>query len=72
MFLAIVARTIDVRRVELGEAGEFDRARNTEEVLQKLEARSGQRARRLFESFLRKAAKLEAEQNLEVTDANRE
>jgi len=38
-FLAIVARTIDVRRVELGQPGEFDRARTKEEVLRRLEER---------------------------------
>ncbi len=33
VFLAIVARTIDVRRVELGQPGEFDRPHNSSALL---------------------------------------
>ena len=61
-FLAIVARTIDVRRVELGQPGEFDRARTKEEVLQRLEERAGPAGRKLFERFLARVEKLERDQ----------
>jgi hypothetical protein len=52
-FLAIVARTIDVRRVELGSPGEFARLGNKEAILAKLEEKAGPGARALFEKFVR-------------------
>ena len=40
VFLTIVARTIDVRRVEIGQPGEFSRLPNKQAILEKLEAES--------------------------------
>ena len=62
VFLAIVARTIDVRRVELGQPGEFSRIANKEEILEMLEEKAGPQVRKLFEKFMRDVEKLEAEQ----------
>ena len=62
VFLAIVARTIDVRRVEVGRPGEFQLALSKEKILQKLEEQSGPEARKLFEEFLAKVEALEREQ----------
>jgi hypothetical protein len=64
VFLAIVARTIDVRRVEVGR-GEFQLALSREKILQKLEEQSGPEARKLFEEFLAKVEALEREQKAE-------
>ena len=61
-FLAIVARTIDVRRVEIGQPGEFSRLPNKQAILEKLEQKSGPQARELFERFVRDVEKLQAEQ----------
>ncbi len=52
-FLAIVARTIDVRRVELGWPGDFARLGNKQSIIEKLEQKAGPRARALFEKFVR-------------------
>jgi hypothetical protein len=62
VFLAIVARTIDVRRVELGQPGEFPRLPNKQAILDKLEQQAGPQARELFEKFARDFEKLQAEQ----------
>jgi hypothetical protein len=61
-FLAIVARTIDVRRVEIGQPGEFSRLPNKQAILERLEQQSGPQARELFERFVRDVEKLQAEQ----------
>ncbi len=47
-----------VHRVELGPAGEFDKPRTKEEVLQRLERRVGPAVRKIFEDFLKKVEKL--------------
>ncbi len=62
IFLAIVAKTIDVRRVEVGEPGEFSLPPNKEAILERLEQKAGPQARKLFEKFVREVQKLEAEQ----------
>ena len=51
-------RAVYVKQHEEG-AGPLGRTKTTEEVLEKLEARSGPLARALFEKFLKRAAKLE-------------
>ena len=61
-FLAIVAKMIDVRRVEVGQPGEFSVVANKQEIMQKLEERAGPEARKLFEKFTRDLRKLQAEQ----------
>jgi hypothetical protein len=61
-FLAIVAKTIDVRRVEVGQPGEFSAVANKQEIIQMLEERAGPEARKLFEKFTRDLHKLQAEQ----------
>ena len=61
-FLAIVARTIDVRRVEVGQPGEFSRLPNKQAILDRLEQQSGPQARELFERFIRDMERLQAEQ----------
>ena len=61
-FLGIVAKTIDVRRVEVGQPGEFSRLPNKQAILEKLEEKSGPQARELFEKFIRDFEKLQAEQ----------
>ena len=43
--------------------GPFGKSKSLDEVLEKLEARSGPQARALFERFLREAAKLERSGN---------
>jgi hypothetical protein len=65
VFLAIVARTIDVRRVEVGRPGEFQLALSKEKILQKLEEQSGPEARRLFEEFIERVEKLDRDQQAE-------
>jgi hypothetical protein len=57
-----------VHRVELGEPREFDKPRTVEDALDQPEERVGSKGRRLFEDFLRKAERLEAEENGEVVD----
>jgi hypothetical protein len=58
-----------VHRVELGQPKEFDKPRTVEEALAQLEERVGTKGRRLFEDFLRKAERLEAEENGEAVHA---
>ena len=64
-FLTIVARTIDVRRVEVGQPGEFAKLGSKEAIVKKLEERSGPEARKLFEKFVRDLEKLQAQQEQE-------
>jgi hypothetical protein len=71
-FLAIVARTIDVRRIEVGQPGEFSRLGSKEAIAQKLEEKAGPRARELFERFVRDVQKLEAEQGQQAIHAGGE
>ena len=61
-FLAIVAKTIDVRRVEVGQPGEFSALPNKEAILERLEQKGGPQARKLFEKFTQEMQKLQAEQ----------
>src|SRR6516162_725997 len=61
-FLAIVAKTIDVRRVEVGQPGEFSAGPNKEAILKRLEQKGGPQARKLFEKFTQEMQKLQAEQ----------
>ena len=61
-FLAIVAKTIDVRRVEVGQPGEFSALPNKEAILERLEQKAGPQARKLFEKFMQEMQKLQAEQ----------
>ena len=61
-FLAIVAKTIDVRRVEVGQPGEFSALPNKEAILERLEQKGGPQARKLFEKFTRDLQKLQGEQ----------
>jgi hypothetical protein len=61
-FLAIVARTIDVRRVKVGQPGEFSRLPNKQAIVERLEQQSGPQARELFERFVRDMERLQAEQ----------
>jgi hypothetical protein len=70
-FLAIVARTIDVRRVELGQPGEFDRVRTREEISQRLEERAGPAARKLFDQFVARLEKLERDYEEQVNEVGR-
>jgi hypothetical protein len=65
-FLAIVARTIDVRRIEIGQPGDFSRLPSKEAIAERLEQKAGPRARELFERFVRDVQKLEAEQGQEA------
>jgi hypothetical protein len=62
MFLAIVAKTIDVRRVEVGQPEEFSRPPTKEAIIERLEQKAGPQARKLFEKFIRDMQKLQAEQ----------
>jgi hypothetical protein len=61
-FLVIVAKTIDVRRVEVGQPGEFSALPNKEAILERLEQKAGPQARKLFEKFMQEMQKLQAEQ----------
>jgi hypothetical protein len=61
-FLTVVAKTIDVRRVEIGQPGEFSRLPNKQAILERLEQQSGPQARELFERFVRDMDRLQAEQ----------
>ena len=45
VFLAIVAKTIDVRRIEIGQPEEFSRRYTKEAIIEKLEEKAGPRAR---------------------------
>jgi hypothetical protein len=72
VFLAIVARTIDVRRLEIGQPGEFPRRYTKQEIIEKIERKAGPRARQLFEEFISELEKLEAEQQRETMHADGE
>jgi len=53
-------------RWEVDPTGAFDRALSPEEITNKLEERVGPEGRKLFEQFLRKVSKLQAQQQLEA------
>ena len=53
-------------RWEVDPTGAFDRALSPEEITNKLEERVGPEGRKLFEQFLRKVNKLQAQQQLEA------
>jgi hypothetical protein len=53
-------------------AGEFDRSLTPEEIMDKLEKRVGPEGRKLFEQFLRKVNKLQAQKQLEAQAHSRE
>jgi hypothetical protein len=65
VFLAIMAKMIDVRRVEVGQPEEFSRRYTKEAIIEKIEQKAGPRARQLFEKFISEVEKLEAEQKQE-------
>jgi len=56
-------------RWEIGEAGASERSLSPEQIMDKLEERVGPEGRRLFEDFLRKVNKLQAEQQLEASES---
>lgn len=62
-YVAIVASIVRVARIEIGQPGEYERARTREEVLQRLEERAGPEGRKLLEHFLRQLEALEAASN---------
>ena len=53
-------------RWEVDPTGAFDRALSPEEITNELEERVGPEGRKLFEQFLRKVNKLQAQQQLEA------
>jgi 2-polyprenyl-3-methyl-5-hydroxy-6-metoxy-1,4-benzoquinol methylase len=53
-------------RWDVDPTGAFDRTLSPEEIMDKLEQRVGPEGRRLFEQFLRKVNKLQAQQQLEA------
>jgi hypothetical protein len=53
-------------RWEVDPTRAFDRALSPEEIMDKLEQRVGPEGRKLFEQFLRKVNKLQAQQQLEA------
>jgi hypothetical protein len=55
-----------VIRWEMGETGAFDRSLSPDEIMDRLEERVGPKGRKLFEQFLRKVNKLQAQQQLET------
>ncbi len=65
IYFQSMVKLAQVHRVELGEPKAFDMPRTKEEALDQLEERIGPKGRRLFEDFLRKAERLEAEENRE-------
>jgi len=50
----------------------FSRTMTPEEIMNKLEERVGPEGRKLFEQFLRKVNKLQAQQQLEAQEHSRE
>ena len=53
-------------RWDVDPTGAFDRTLSPEEIMDKLEQRVGPEGRKLFEQFLRKVNKLQAQQQLEA------
>ena len=62
--MVTLARVI---RWEVGAAGEFDRQRSPEEIIDQLERKVGAQGRAIFEEFLAKVAQLQEQQRLEIT-----
>ncbi len=60
--LVTLAKTVTVKQIEVGAPGSFDQAKSKQEVLAKFEERAGLKARLLFEAFLKRIEKLEAEE----------
>jgi hypothetical protein len=61
LFLQAMVKLAQGHRVELGQPRKFHEPRTYEQILQQLEDRAGPAARKLFETFLRKMRRLEAE-----------
>jgi hypothetical protein len=53
-------------RWEVGAAGEFERPRSPEEIIQKLEERVGPEGRKIFERFLEQVSRLQEKQRLAI------
>ena len=57
VFMAMAKRA-SVRRVEIGQPGDFSGLKSKAEIVDKLEERAGPEARKLFESFIKKVEAL--------------
>jgi hypothetical protein len=65
-FGGMVAMTKVIRWETGADAASFSRTMTPEEIMDKLEERVGPEGRKLFEQFLRKVNKLQAQQQLEA------
>jgi hypothetical protein len=59
-FCEMVAKLCRVTKLELGPAGSFEQPRTRQEVLDKMEERSGPKGRALLASFLEQMDKMES------------
>jgi hypothetical protein len=59
-FIEMVAKLCRVTKLEFGSAGAFEQPRTREEVLDKMEERSGSKGRALLAAFLEQMDKMEA------------
>ena len=65
LFFAGMIKLCQVTKVEVGPPRDFSRLTNKEEIVAKLEERSGPEARKLFEKFIKDLEKLQAKQEQE-------
>jgi hypothetical protein len=65
LYFAAMVKLARVLKVEVGGPGEFAKLGSKEEIVKKLEERSGPEARKLFEKFVRDLEKLQAQQEQE-------
>ncbi len=65
LFFAGMVKLSQVTKVEVGQPNDFARLGSKEDIIQRLEERSGPEARKLFEKFVRDLDKLRAQQEQE-------
>ena len=65
LFFAGMIKMCQVTKVEVGQPNDFARLGSKEDIIQRLEERSGPEARKLFEKFVRDLEKLRAQRDQE-------
>src|SRR5512144_2164307 len=66
LFFAGMIKLAQVTKIEIGQPNDFARLGSKEDIIQRLEERSGPEARKLFEKFVRDLEKLQAKQEQEA------
>jgi hypothetical protein len=70
IYFQMMIKLAQVTRIEVGGAGDFDRAKTQEEILQRVEERAGLEGRKHLERFMRGLEKIEQQQTIEAEEVS--